>query len=165
MDLSFSDLNLDQKTAFLRVFINTLQHKKAESYRVMVSEALSQDLVRAVVNFRLQIDDPELIPLPNSGELWILEEISMPACYCDDPVEFKCVCPVMSRIELRLKSETYQFLCAGPVCLTEFAKEQDLKEEFEDACRFSLCELANERVLVELHEDLCVDWNEDLEAL
>ena len=112
MDLSFYDLNLDQKTAFLRLFINTLLHKKAESYRVMVSEALSQDLVRAVVNFRLQIDDPELIPLPNSGELWILEEISMPACYCDDPVEFKSVCPVMSRIELRLKNDTHQFLYA-----------------------------------------------------
>ena len=165
MDLSFSDLNLEQKSTFLRVFINTLLHKKAESYRVMCSEALLQDQVRAMVNFRLQIDDPELIPLPNNGEMWILEEISMPAYYCDDPVEFKCVCPVMSRIELRLKSETYQFLCAGPVCLAEFAKEQDLKEEFEDACRFSLCELANERVLVELHEDLCVDWNEDLEAL
>lgn len=165
MEQCFSNLNLERKTAFLRVLINTLQHKKAESYRVMVSEALSQDHVRAMVNFRLQIDDPELIPLPNSGELWILEEISMSSDDYGDAVEFKCVCPVMSRIELRLKSRSHQFLYAGPAYLAKFAKEQGLKEEFEEAVRFSLSEFVDEFVLTELHEDLCADWSEDLEAL
>lgn len=165
MEPCFSDLNREQKSAFLRVFINTLQHKKADRYQAMFTEALSYDIVRAVVNFRLLIDEPEQLPVPNTGELWILEEITMSDCDFGDTVEFKCVCPDMMRIELCLKDGNHQYFYAKPTALAAFAKEQDLDEEFDEACRFSLSEFADERVLTELHEDLCFDWNEDLEAL
>ena len=161
MESLFQDLPCDAQNAVVRLVLKLLSSQQSDRYRYMSSEAQPGNIY-AVVNFGYRFD-PQLLPFPNGGELWLLFEIDVWNADYQDELEFAGVIPTLMRIELLQSVTPRRYLYASPLAIVRLAKELGLKDMWSQLSEKTLDKLITPSLLTELHADLAFDWEEDLE--